>query len=157
MATPRSEWRWFGIAAHFICSQDCRFHMATQVGPWLVSTVGQLWPGRPVREIYAEHRDAVWFAKNKHLLGDAFDHAYMRRFGYEEIGCNRLFETMVFRAGAPCSAEGCECGMPSLGDASGLDMASYNDAGSATRGHMAMCEKWAAVDAAELAKTEEAV
>ena len=39
--TPQSEWKWFGVAAHFIGGISCEFHLATQVGSVLVSTVGQ--------------------------------------------------------------------------------------------------------------------
>ncbi len=38
---PESKWEWFGNAGHFMCSQWCRFHLCTKVGPWLVSTVGE--------------------------------------------------------------------------------------------------------------------
>lgn len=39
---PPAEWKWFGHAAHFICSDRCRFHLVTTVGKTLVSTVGDL-------------------------------------------------------------------------------------------------------------------
>lgn len=112
---PASEWRWFGNAGHFICGQDCRFHLTTLVGPWLVSTVGQL----------------------------LFDSNV--KIGYEPVGFDRLFETMVFRAGEPCKAEGCGCGLPSLSSANELDFSGYNDAAAATAGHYALCEKWASI------------
>lgn len=140
---PMSEWKWFGNAAHFICSHWCRFHMATQVGPYLVSTVGEFWPERGSREIHARCRDPKWLAANGHLLGDAFDFAYMQRFGYEEVGCGRKYETMVFKAGKPCRAKGCRCGVPAI-SGSELDFSGYNDAGSATAGHMKLCKKYAA-------------
>lgn len=138
----KREWRWFGTAGHFICGPWCRFHLCTQVGPWLVSTVGQLWPERSSREIQAEIHDPKWLEENGHLKGDAFDAAYMKRFGFNEVGCHRKFETMVFRAGTPCTVPECNCGMPEI-DGKELDMEAYNEAGAATDGHMAMCEKWA--------------
>jgi hypothetical protein len=127
--------KWFGHAAHFICGRDCRFHLATQVGGYLVSTVGELWPSRVVREIHADVHDSGWLEENRHLKGDTFDAAYMKRFGFDDIGYNRKYETMVFAAGAPCKAEGCGCGLPSI-DGRELDTSGYNDAGSATAGHM---------------------
>ncbi len=135
-------WRWFGHAGHFICSRDCQFHLATQVGQYLVSTVGEYWPPRRVREIHAEVHDPAWLAENDERLGDDFDAAYMKRFGFEEIGYQRLYETMVFRAGKPCTDPKCNCGLPAI-DGSELDFAGYNGARAATEGHLALCRKWA--------------
>jgi hypothetical protein len=148
---PKDKWVWFGNAGHFICGRWCRFHLTTKVGPWLVSTVGEYWPERSTREIMAEIEDGAWFAANKHLRGDYFDHAYMQRFGYAEIGCDRKYETMVFRAGKPCVAERCGCGLPEI-DGHELDMDSYNDAKAATLGHRAMCAKWATLTKRDAAK-----
>jgi hypothetical protein len=100
-----SNWKWFGHAGHFICADKCRFHLTTKVGKYLVSTVGEYWPERVVREIHAEVHDKKWFAENRNLKGDYFDHAYMKKFGFEEIGCDRKYETMVFKAGKPCSSK----------------------------------------------------
>jgi len=135
------NWKWYGHAAHFICGHLCRFHLATKVGKYLVSTVGELWPERDSREIHARFNDEKWLEKNRHLSGESFDSAYMQRFGYDTIGCNRKYETMVFIAGAPCKAEGCECGLPEI-SGSELDFSGYNDAKSATEGHYKLCRKW---------------
>ena len=32
----------FGYPGHFICATSCRFHLTTQVGKYLISTVGAL-------------------------------------------------------------------------------------------------------------------
>lgn len=133
---PRDEWQWFGHAAHFICGRWCRFHLATQVGPWLVSTVGQY--VHPRHGKGTEVGESAWLAKNPNG---------------EEIGFGRFYETMVFRAGEPCTAKDCGCGLPTLADASEQDSSGYNDAGAATRGHYAMCDKWAAVSALNQART----
>lgn len=133
--------KWFGNAGHFICSHWCRFHLTTQVGPWLVSTVGEYWPERPAREMHARVYDAAWLAENHHLKGDHFDSAYLNRFGFQEIGSGRTYETMVFCAGNPCARTDCGCGLPEI-DGSQLDFRGYTDAGAATRGHMAMLKKW---------------
>ena len=77
----------------------------------------------------------------------------MRRVGYEEIGYKRTFETMVFRAGEPCS---CGCGLPTIVGAE-LDFRAYSDAGSANSGHRKLCETWAEVverDDADLVATK---
>lgn len=83
-AIPESKWRWYGMAGHFICGQDCLHHMATKVGKYLVSTVGDM---------------------RKRGPGGALGKA-------ETIGCDRTFETMVFHlAGGECE---CGCGLPSI-------------------------------------------
>jgi hypothetical protein len=137
--TPREKWEWFGNHGHFICGRWCRFHLATKVGKYFVSTVGEYWPERGSREIHAKIYDPAWLDENRHLKGDEFDYAYMQKFGYEEIGCDRKYETMVFKAGPPCEADGCKCGMPIPTDYCEIGFDGYNDASSATKGHMKMC------------------
>lgn len=139
--TTRVKEQWFGHAAHFICGRWCRFHLATQVGRYLVSTVGEYWPGRSSREIHAKVHDPAWLAENVHRKGDDFDAAYMKRFGYEEIGYERTYETMVFKAGKPCRSKDCGCGLPAI-NGNELDFTAYHDAGSATAGHRRLVAKW---------------
>lgn len=143
MSIPREQWRWFGHAGHLIVAQWCRFHLTTQVGDYLVSTVGEYWPDRAVRERYAAAEDEGWLAAHQHLPGDSFDAAYMKRFGFRTIGLYRTYETMVFRAGAPCAAPYCGCELPEI-DGHERDFAGYGGAAEAARGHLALCEKWAA-------------
>ena len=38
---PRNQWKWFGIAGHYILGHRCQFHLTTQVGKYLISTVGE--------------------------------------------------------------------------------------------------------------------
>jgi hypothetical protein len=142
---PRQDWKWFGHAGHLIVGAWCRFHLCTQVGNYLVSTVGEYWPERPVREIHASVHNPKWLEKNKHLRGDAFDHAYMEEFGFEEIGYRRKYETMVFKAGKPCTTKECGCGLPVPTEWTELDSGTYNAAKDATEGHGAMCEKWSMI------------
>lgn len=141
-AIPPGKWIWYGHAGHFICGRWCRFHLATKVGKYLVSTVGEYWPERAVREIHAQVHDPAWLIENGQLLGDEFDNAYMKRFGYEEIGMDRKFETMVFVAGRPCRIPDCNCGLPTI-YSSEIDMQSYSIAGEAAAGHIDLCFKWA--------------
>jgi hypothetical protein len=56
------------------------------------------------------------------------------------VGYKRYFETMVFRV---TGTE--ECGCPDI-DPTEIDMEGYQTAPEAHVGHMAMCEKWAALD-----------
>jgi len=64
----KSRWVWMPHAAHFILGYRCQFVLATYVGKYIVSTVGEL----------------LNFEKGN----DKF----------ETIGYNRLYETMVFEA-----------------------------------------------------------
>lgn len=108
-----------------------------------MSTVGQYWPDRTSREIHARVHDPKWLEKYGILRGDNFDAKYMERFGFETVGCDRTFETMVFKiTGAVCTSKDCNCGMPTV-DWSELEADGYNSTGDATRGHMKMCNRWA--------------
>lgn len=135
---PAEQWKWYGEAAHPIVGQYCQFHMATLIGKHMVSTVGKYWPDRAVREIFARTRDKEIVGR-----GDDWDNDYREKMpnrGWETIGCDRLYETMVFAVtGKECP---CGCGLPQI-DGSELDFAAYNDPKEATMGHMAMCAKWA--------------
>ena len=137
-AIPKERWEWFGNAAHFICSQWCRFHLATKIGKYIVSTVGQYVPDEGTREIVAKSKGIVLEGRGDHRLDD-----FMAKIGFREIGYGRTYETMVFVAGKRCVASGCGCGMPTLKTATELASASYNDARAATKGHHWMCLKWA--------------
>jgi hypothetical protein len=125
MSVPVSKWKWFGTVAHHICGRWCRFHLATKVGKYLVSTVGEY--VHPCRSGGSEAREAAW-------LRD-----YPKG---EEISPGLHYETMVFLAGRPCDPISCDCGMPApKGDE--LDSAGYRTRGEAGRGHMKLCRKWA--------------
>lgn len=106
--------RYFGHAAHLCVGPWCLFHIATQVGGFMVSTVGDY---RPVSE----------------REGEGFGPA-------REIGVGRLFETFVFRI-IPNRSCGCGCGLPDM-ELSEIDTAAYNDALAATEGHERMCQKY---------------
>lgn len=134
---------YFGSPAHFICARDCRFHIATLVGgKYMVSTVGEYWPDRKVRGILAGSRNVPRLMENEALKGDAFDAAYMEKFGYEEIGYDRKYETMVFEVtGKVCEYEGCDCGLPEI-IPSEIGFAGYNNAKDANEGHERLCREW---------------
>lgn len=121
---PESEWKWFGFAGHFICGRWCRFHLCTEVGGYLVSTVGQF--VHPMHGKGNEQAEAEWLLENPNG---------------QEIGYKRHYETMVFKSGAPCDAEGCKCGTPLPSDHTEVEMDGYSEPGEATAGHIAMCRK----------------
>lgn len=134
---PVEDWAWYGNAGHFICGAYCRFHLCTKVGNYLVSTVGQYFPDSQVRELLASSRSIDLKGR-----GDAREADYMEKVGYQEIGWDRTFETMVFLAGKICAEKGCACGLPTI-EGSELDFAGYNEAGAAAAGHLRLCRKWA--------------
>lgn len=121
---PADKWVWFGTAAHFICGQWCRFHLATQVGRYIVSTVGEY--VHPRHSGGSEQAEAAWLKKN---------------WPGEDIGFGRKYESMVFEAGKACSDADCGCGLPSVGEQVGFR--GYNDRASAAMGHLELCRHWA--------------
>lgn len=113
---PQSKWEWLGHACHFIGGQSCQFHLATKVGGWLISTVGDLrWPHKYVNDAVEWPRDT---------LG---------------IGEEDWFETMVFPAG-----ERIDCGCYTAADWREKECKRYATSEKATAGHLAMCNKYAA-------------
>lgn len=146
---PKSDWEWYGTAGHLCVGRFCQFHLCTLVGPWLVSTVGEYVPDAMTRELFAKFRGIELQGK-----GDERYYDWMNKNGFEEIGYMALYETMVFRAGAPCTAPECNCGMPEL-IGSDLDCNRYKRRDEATKGHVATCEKWAAISAAEVSKQQQ--
>lgn len=135
----KDKWVWMPHAGHLIVGNDCQFHLNTYVGGYIVSTVGEYWPDRGVREIHAEVWDVGWFNTNRFRKGDDFDSAYMKKFGYEEIGFGRTYETMVFKAGRDKENSCCPWTMQTPTD---QDMRGYNTATDAYKGHLKLCEKW---------------
>jgi len=119
-----SEWKWYGLAGHFICGRWCRFHLATEIGPYLISTMGQY--VHPRNSGASEASEAVWL--KDHPDG-------------EEVGRGRCYETMVFRTTGRCESRTCGCGLPTI-DPSSLDFEGYMTAREASAGHLAMCKKW---------------
>lgn len=106
----KEDWIWMPHPGHFCAASSCNFRMNTYVGEYIVSTVGEYVP-----------------------------EANRRSGKLEELGWNRLYETMVFRAiksKDPCC--------PYRADVGGgeLDMEGYNTAKDALKGHMALCLKW---------------
>lgn len=129
----KEDWVWMPHAAHFICGRDCEFSLATYVGGYIVSTVGEYFPDSQVREIHAKSRGIKLEG-----IGDARELDYRRKIGYEPIGFERLYETMVFKAGS--STEKC-CPFRAV-DWTNVDFNGYNEPGDAMKGHLKLCKKW---------------
>jgi len=129
----KENWIWMPHAGHLIVGNDCRFVLNTYVGGYIVSTVGEYLPDFPVREIFAESKKITLEGR-----GDARRADYMKKIGYEEIGCDRLYETMVFKAMK--TKDGCCPWRIASGE--NQDMEGYNDPEEARKGHLKMCNKW---------------
>ena len=129
----KENWVWMPHPGHLIVSRDCRFHLNTYVGSYIVSTVGEYLPDYQVREIIAESRNVELKGKGDERLAD-----YMKKIGYEEIGCDRKYETMVFKAKKSKD----KCCPYTAKDWGELDADGYNAAEDAFRGHYKMCNIW---------------
>lgn len=134
----KDRWVWMPHPAHFICAFDCRFHLATYVGKYIVSTVGELFPDAGVREINASLAGIELQGK-----GDERKRDYIKRIGYETIGHDRKYETMVFKA-AKRFAKGPDhdCCLWEIKSGENIDMLGYNTPAEAYAGHMRLCKKW---------------
>ncbi len=124
---------WMPHPAHFICALNCRFHLATYVNGVIVSTVGDLLPDEGEREILAKCDGVVLEGR-----GDARRYDFMKKIGYVEIGFDRKYETMVFRARAAKAT----CCPFQIVVSDELDFEGYNDAGAAAQGHREYVAKW---------------
>ncbi len=160
----KSDWLWMPHPAHLCVAAYCRFHLATFIPApkgihspaealrmveddsaieedvmsllhhgVIVSTVGEWVPDSEVREILARTHGIVLKGK-----GDAREADWLNRIGFQEIGCNRKYETMVFRAMPREDGECC----PWTIQGYEIDMSGYNDPVAATQGHYAACGKW---------------
>lgn len=137
----RENWVWMPHGAHFICARDCKFHLATYVGGYIVSTVGEMVPDAPVRERFASSRGVTLEGQGDARLAD-----YMRKVGYQEIGFGRKYETMVFRAVARDPGPETDCCPWRVSDFSEIEVRGYNDPVSATKGHYELCAEYAERD-----------
>jgi len=114
----QENWVWYGSPQHFCCASMCRFHLATKVGEYIISTVGNY---HSLLKLEDKLRD-------------------INEDGAEEVGCGRFYETMVFL----CGEEDKECGCHvNITDLSEVDFKGYQTASEANAGHFRMCEKYA--------------
>lgn len=113
MSIPQSEWKWFGNAGHFIAARDCLFHMTTEVGDYMVSTVGEYRPS------YSTNKDVP--------LGLT---------GLYETMVFKLTDEQ-------CKKDDCDCGMRIVESWSELFCRRYEKRGEALAGHMSACNEYA--------------
>ena len=132
----KKNWKWFGRAGHCLIGRYCRFHLCTQVGDFLVSTIGEYMPPDGMIEVINTVEKL-----NLQGKGDERERDFLTKHGYEDLSPGKKFETMVFLAGEICKEE--DCGMPHV--VSGvpcLESRRYNTAKEASAGHLEICETW---------------
>jgi hypothetical protein len=116
----REQWIWFGFPKHFIMADKCQFHMATKVGHWIISTVGQL---------VTDDMDEYNYDIKENPDG----------IKMKEVGAGRFFETMVFEAEkARCDC--CEWEVNVENGRHDFPGGAYDTASEAREGHMKVCE-----------------
>lgn len=120
---PVEQWKWFGHAGHLFVSYDCRFHLATQVGQFWISTVGEYRP-----EYAGYNSDNYELDKGKGI-------GIMWKSAEDKDYRDAIFETMVF----PITGKH-ECGCPEWSPGE-IDMDRYLTHTDAQRGHMELCLK----------------
>ena len=74
--------------------------------------------------------------------GDARKADYMKKIGFEDLGYQIKYETMVFKAVPAPEGKEEDCCPYRMESGAEEDMLGYNNPGDAFRGHMLMCEKW---------------
>lgn len=111
----KSNWKWYGTAGHLCVADSCLFHLLTDVGNYIVSTIGDYRP------------------RYKHDGNESLPEP-------QEIGYKRLFETYVFKySGGFCE---CGCGTPKPADLSEVDALPANTYEEANTNHLKLCQKW---------------
>lgn len=131
----KQNWIWMPHPGHLIVATDCRFHLNTYVGNYIVSTVGEYEPGMEVREIQANVKGLQLEGRGDARRADA-----MEKLGFTELGMDRIYETMVFKAVRAPATEACCPWRQKSG--SNIDFYGYNKVEDAVAGHMKFCLKW---------------
>lgn len=122
---PHDKWKWYGKPGHFIASQWCRFHLATVIGKYLISTIGEY--VHPRHGKGSEVKENQWLDQN---------------WPGEDLGIDgRKYETLVFKVNGKCT---CGCDGP-LHNGESLEAEGYYDARSARNGHMRLCRKYSII------------
>jgi len=130
----KQNWVWMPHPGHFVASRDCRFHLNTYVGGYVVSTVGEYEPCMASREISAKSKGIQLEG-----IGDARRDDAFKKLGWEQIGFARTYETMVFKAKKSLD----KCCPFEVASLQSSDYRPYTNSEDATAGHMELCKKWA--------------
>lgn len=129
----KENWIWMPHAAHFICGHQCRFKLATYVGKYIVSTVGELVPDSQVREIEAKCKGVVLEG-----IGEEREIDWFKKCGYSQIGYDRTYETMVFKARKSKH----KCCPYEIESGNEIDFIGCNDSEEAFKNHYKLCKRW---------------
>lgn len=108
----QSDWKWFGHAGHFICAAQCRFHLCTQVGDKLISTIGD----------YYDHKNT------RQTIGSG-PTDYFETFVFQVTGPSS------------CTQVECQCNMPQVNWLE-LEGIRHETAGNAMRAHVSYCAQY---------------
>lgn len=111
---------WMPHPGHLCVASSCKFVMNTYVNGYIVSTVGE-WVPYDRQKNFPQFYGANWM-KN-----------------FEEIGLDRFYETMVFKAKRNPD-NGC-CPYRAV-SGENIDQDGYNSADDARKGHMKMLNKY---------------
>ncbi len=134
----KEDWTWMPHPTHFICSNYCRFVLATEVGGYIISTVGEYVPDSNLRDVLAGCRGITLKGK-----GDERERDWIKKNGFENLsGEGQTYETMVFSSLKTKNNECCpyQIVLPDV------DSRRYKYAGDAYKGHLKLCEKWSKKD-----------
>ncbi len=135
----KDKWIFMPHPAHFILARDCKFFLATKIGKYIVSTVGEYWPDYRVRKIYEQTRGI-----KVEGMGDEYDRNYRKTYGYEDLSIGGYkYETMVFLAKKTQGKNKCEACPYVIDSGHNLDMDRYKTPKEAFKGHYKMCNKYA--------------
>ena len=129
----KDRWIWMPHAGHFALSDKCQFHLNTYVGKYIVSTVGEYLPDFEIREMLAKCRGIKLEGK-----GDEREKDWMKKIGFEKIGADKLYETMVFKA----KKSKYLCCPYRIIVSKNVDCRGYNSADEAYKGHLKLCNEW---------------
>ncbi len=130
-AIPRDQWRYTGSAGHWIMGRYCRWHLRTEIGSFLVSTVG-------------EAPDRTLSRPDKEVLVTT---------GIE----GETYETMTFPLSLDrCMSAECDCGERIVHDWGGISCKRTHTRGEAQRAHDEECERVARKHDSMLAKLSKA-
>lgn len=123
----KQDWIWMPHAGHFCAASSCNFRMNTYVNGVIVSTVGEYRPMFDFEELERRYKGEK--IEKKQETKDTY---------YKDIGFDRKYETMVFKA-----KKGQYDCCPFEADISQeLDFKPYNEPELAYVGHLEMCNKW---------------
>lgn len=131
----KDKWIWMPHAAHFVFGTECKFHLSTKVGKYIISTIGEWLPDYQAREIRAHIKGITLTGEGEHRLAD-----YMNKIGYEELHFGGYkYETMVFPAKKHNGDTCCPWRAVILKD---IDKNLYKTREEAFKGHYKMCDKY---------------